>query len=193
MSFFNGMMNQPLLKLPYRGLLKCSQGNLSSNDRSHNKRYANTKYALDFTVNGYSQFNVRASADGIAKIWDCCKHKSGKCKCGLGFGNQIRIFHSGFFTFYSHLSKINVSNGQKIKQGDVIGVSGKTGLAGNVHLHWTLGRESKESISDQEDYVPFFSIKATNIEIIENNKRKIVSSEYFKENKKYALYKQKTR
>ncbi len=178
-------MNQPILKLPFKGRLICSQSNLSKKNRSHNKNNPNTKYALDFTLDNKTLFKILASGDGIAKIWKCCKHNSGRCNCGLGFGNQIRIYHNSFFTFYSHLSKIKVKDNKKVKQGQIIGIAGKTGLAGDVHLHWNLGKEPKESEILEKKFIPFWSIKAEKIEIKNNNKKILVKSTDFKENKGY--------
>ncbi len=55
------------------------------------------------------------------------------------YGNTIVIDHGlGLQTFYMHLSKINVKEGQSIKRGDVIGLSGDTGYAESPHLHTTV-------------------------------------------------------
>lgn len=40
------------------------------------------------------------------------------------------------FTVYGHLSKTLVKEGQIIKRGDVIGLSGNTGRTSGPHLHW---------------------------------------------------------
>ncbi len=54
-------------------------------------------------------------------------------------GNQIIIKHdNGYKTGYAHLNKILVKKGDKIKQGDVIGLSGNTGKSTGPHLHLTL-------------------------------------------------------
>ncbi len=47
-----------------------------------------------------------------------------------GFGNCIVIDHGyGFQTVYGHLSDIKVVKGQNVKRGDLIGISGSTGLS----------------------------------------------------------------
>lgn len=54
-----------------------------------------------------------------------------------GFGNTVIIKHNARqSTIYAHLSKINVRKGQSIKQGDLVGAVGSTGLATGPHLHF---------------------------------------------------------
>ena len=56
-----------------------------------------------------------------------------------GFGNHIKIKHdSGYTTLFAHLSKINVKHGQKVKRGDVIGLTGNTGRSTAPHLHYEI-------------------------------------------------------
>ena len=54
-------------------------------------------------------------------------------------GNTVVIEHlPGVYTLYYHLSSLNVSTGQIIKKGTVLGLSGDTGLVTGPHLHWEL-------------------------------------------------------
>ena len=56
-----------------------------------------------------------------------------------GYGNCIRIKHAyGFETLYSHQSKNMVKAGQKVKAGEVIGLTGRTGRATTEHLHFEI-------------------------------------------------------
>jgi len=60
-----------------------------------------------------------------------------------GFGNLIRIRHSNSFTTeYGHLSKFarGVREGKRVKQGQVIGYVGSTGLSTGPHLHYVMKR-----------------------------------------------------
>jgi murein DD-endopeptidase MepM/ murein hydrolase activator NlpD len=52
------------------------------------------------------------------------------------YGNTVMIDHGfGLFSMYSHLSATNVTVGQMVARGDIIGKTGRTGLAGGDHLH----------------------------------------------------------
>lgn len=57
----------------------------------------------------------------------------------FGYGNCIVIRHAyGFETLYSHQSKNFVKKGQKVKAGQVIGLTGRTGRATTEHLHFEV-------------------------------------------------------
>ena len=56
-----------------------------------------------------------------------------------GYGNCIRIKHAyGLETLYSHQSKNMVRKGDKVKAGQVIGLTGRTGRATTEHLHFEV-------------------------------------------------------
>jgi murein DD-endopeptidase MepM/ murein hydrolase activator NlpD len=42
------------------------------------------------------------------------------------------------FTVYGHLSRVDVTRGQKVKTGDIIGLTGETGFTTGPHLHFEL-------------------------------------------------------
>lgn len=58
-----------------------------------------------------------------------------KAEYSSSFGNNIEIDHgNGVHTMYLHCSSLNVTVGQKVSQGDVIGYVGMTGDATGNHL-----------------------------------------------------------
>ncbi len=58
-----------------------------------------------------------------------------------GNGKFVQIRHGGnLATGYSHMSRIAVSSGTRVRSGQVIGYVGSTGLSTGPHLHYTLYR-----------------------------------------------------
>src|SRR5215467_11145333 len=58
-----------------------------------------------------------------------------------GYGNYIQIKHnSQYATAYGHMSRFasGLRQGSKVRQGDVIGYVGSTGMATGPHLHYEV-------------------------------------------------------
>lgn len=75
---------------------------------------------------------IHAAADGIVF----------KAYTSSSYGNCVMISHfiNGqlYTTVYAHMSSINVSDGQSVSQGQVIGAMGNTGESFGSHLHFEL-------------------------------------------------------
>ena len=53
------------------------------------------------------------------------------------YGNTVMLDHGiGLFTLYSHLSSIDVRQGEAVERRQVLGKTGETGLAAGDHLHY---------------------------------------------------------
>lgn len=77
---------------------------------------------------------IRAVSDGLVAL-------AGRAG---GYGNQVRLSHGNAFgTSYSHMSRIAVSPGQRVQQGQVIGYVGSTGLSTGPHLHFEVYRNGQ--------------------------------------------------
>ncbi|WP_214227096.1 M23 family metallopeptidase [Pedobacter sp. B4-66] len=61
-----------------------------------------------------------------------------------GYGNCIVINHgNGFETYYGHLSRILISQGEQVKAGENIGKIGSTGRSTGPHLHYEIHKNGK--------------------------------------------------
>jgi hypothetical protein len=57
----------------------------------------------------------------------------------VGYGTTVEIDHGlGFTTLYAHLSQINVSRGDWVRPGTVIGLAGSSGRSTGPHLHYEI-------------------------------------------------------
>jgi murein DD-endopeptidase MepM/ murein hydrolase activator NlpD len=76
-----------------------------------------------------------------------------------GFGNVVYVKHrNSHVTVYAHLSKINVSRGQGVSQGQNVGLVGSTGWATGPHLHFEFrvngSHQDPLTIAQQSEAVP---------------------------------------
>jgi len=68
-----------------------------------------------------------------------------------GYGHRIIIDHEGgYSTLYSQLSEYNIKEGKEVKQGDVIGYVGSSGISTGPHLHYEVMKDGENL--DPEDY-----------------------------------------
>lgn len=109
---------------------------------------------------------VMASGDGviIKSRW-----------CGGG-GNCVKIKHNSTYqTVYAHLSKFGkgIKKGTRVKQGQIIGYVGSTGLSTGPHLHYEV-IENGRKINSQKLKLPSGKIlKGKSRKLFEVNKIKI--------------------
>ena len=96
-------------------------------------RWGRTHYGVDFRASvGTPIKSVYAgTVEGIGDTdKDCYK---------ASFGKWVFIRHpNGLASTYGHLSVISVKVGQKVKTGDIIGLSGNTGYSTGPHLHLSV-------------------------------------------------------
>lgn len=81
---------------------------------------------------------VEAAADGVVSH---CGWLGGHPGGNGGYGNTVKIKHSnGYETLYGHMSGFapGIRVGAHVKQHDVIGYVGSTGMSTGNHLHYTI-------------------------------------------------------
>jgi murein DD-endopeptidase MepM/ murein hydrolase activator NlpD len=98
-------------------------------------------YGMDFTAQVGTK--VYATGDGVVKDIQ---------SIGGGYGRWILLDHGfGYETLYAHLSGFNVSIGDQVKRGSVIGYVGNTGTSSGPHLHYEVHRNG-EPVNPQNYY-----------------------------------------
>ncbi|WDZ84956.1 peptidoglycan DD-metalloendopeptidase family protein [Micromonospora cathayae] len=113
-------MAAPTFKVPF----KCGQSWSGQTRTNHSP-----PYSIDFNRTDDLGDPVVASAPGtVDRVTDLG---------GTSYGKYVRIAHSGgYHTYYAHLNGFNVSVGQSVGYGTVIGYVGSTGGSTGPHLHY---------------------------------------------------------
>ena len=92
--------------------------------------------------------------------------------CGNG-GNCVRIRHnSSYTTGYGHLSKFATKTGRRVRQGQVIGYVGNTGMSTGPHLHYTVKYNGK--------FINSQKLKLPSGKILKGEERKLFEIERIK-------------
>ena len=158
---FGKSIRKSLMKTPINGArLSSSFGMRKHPISGFNKIHQGTDFAAPMGT------PIMASGDGkiVKARW-----------CGGG-GNCIEIKHnSTYSTVYAHMSKFgkNIKEGKKVKQGQIIGYVGSTGMSTGPHLHYVVIENGKK-INSQKLKLPSGKIlKGIERELFEVNKIKI--------------------
>jgi murein DD-endopeptidase MepM/ murein hydrolase activator NlpD len=81
-----------------------------------------------------------------APVWAVADGVVTACDWGGGFGNQVVLRHmNGYTTYYGHLSRYGpgVRRGTRVKQKQIIGYVGSTGLSTGPHLDYRLAKDGR--------------------------------------------------
>lgn len=86
---------------------------------------------------------IMATSDGVVI----------KAAYGRGNGNYVKLRHNSVYeTQYLHMSKRNVKVGKQVRQGDVIGYVGSTGLATGPHVCYRFWKNGIQVDHLREDF-----------------------------------------
>src|SRR5699024_7833633 len=97
-------------------------------------RWGKLHEGIDISGTGYGS-PIYAIADGVAV--NVCP----ECKSCYQWSNDnyIVIKHdNNLYSVYAHLSGFNITEGQQVKRGDIIGFMGNSGFVTGTHLHLGL-------------------------------------------------------
>jgi murein DD-endopeptidase MepM/ murein hydrolase activator NlpD len=125
------------------------------NQLKQDAEYIKENYKFDYPLRGEitSPFGVRLSTNPIVTSYhsgiDIAAETGTKIKAALSgkvikadyegaYGKHIMIEHDDLIVLYAHCSTLKVKKGQVVKQGDIIGEVGSTGLSTGPHLHFEI-------------------------------------------------------
>jgi len=135
---------------------------------------------------------IRAMFDGRVRV----------SRVANGYGNLVVLEHDNRLeTYYAHLSKINVYDGEIIKAGEVIGLGGNTGHSTGPHLHLEIRYDG--AAINPEDVINFntYSLLDNTLELTKDNFRhhsfknsnaRLAKNSYHKSSKHNKHYKAKS-
>lgn len=102
---------------------------------SYGPRWGRTHEGIDLAVSTGTEVSAAAEGVVIQSGWNG------------GYGISIYVDHgNGIITRYGHLSQAYAQVGRKVKQGEIIGLSGNTGNSTGPHLHFEI-RIGDESVN----------------------------------------------
>ncbi|MBE6808890.1 MAG: hypothetical protein E7524_05405 [Ruminococcaceae bacterium] len=123
-------------------------------------RWGTMHRGIDISGGGIFGKPIVAITDGtVYEVYNSCPHKDrgSRCRCGSGWGNHVAIDH-GYVqgerikAMYAHMNTTAVSNGQHVKQGQVIGYVGTTGDSTGYHLHFGIMRNNEGYVDPMNYY-----------------------------------------
>ena len=134
-------MRKTLMKTPINGArLSSSFGNRKHPILGFTKMHTGTDFAAPTGT------PILASGDGLVVRAQWCG----------GGGNCVKIKHNRVYqTVYAHMSKFGrgIKKGTRVKQGQIIGYVGSTGLSTGPHLHYEVIENGKK-INSQKLKLP---------------------------------------
>ena len=114
------------LQLPVKGTVTSGYG-----EREETEIVSATHQGIDIGVNEGT--TIVAAMEGIVSLVS----DEGE------YGTHVKIVNEDITTIYAHCSKILVKEGEKVKKGEKIALSGNTGRTTGPHLHFEILRENR--------------------------------------------------
>lgn len=113
----------------------------NSTDSVHNGKHD----GVDFVA--LNDKSVLSSSGGVVSSAnnDCPQMGYLGSTCGYGFGNhvvvQTKVEDVNYKLIYGHMSEVNVKVGDKVSNGQVIGIMGQSGNVTGAHVHLQIEKE----------------------------------------------------
>jgi murein DD-endopeptidase MepM/ murein hydrolase activator NlpD len=113
-------------------------------------------------------FGVDYAAPSGTPIWAVANGIVASCGWNSGFGNQVILRHAnGYATYYGHLSRFGpaIRKGARVRQQQIIGYVGSTGLSTGPHLDYRLTKDSRFRNPLKETFIPGDPIEKKEMEM----------------------------
>lgn len=109
-------------------------------------RKSGREHHAGFDTSGRSGTAIYATGDGVVERIK---------RSNTGYGNSILIRHiNGYYSFYAHLSHINVRRDNVVSRGAWIGKMGRSGRTTGPHLHYEI-REFRRGVQKRINPIAF--------------------------------------
>ena len=126
-AVFSASAPEPLWTGDFRAPVHAAPTDSFGTRRTFNGTLASIHKGMDFRA--HTGTPVRASNDGVVVLARKLYYE----------GNCVAIDHGlGLYTIAMHLSRIDVREGEHVRKGQLLGLSGATGRVTGPHLHWAV-------------------------------------------------------
>ncbi len=126
----------------------------------------------------FPHYGVDYAAPTGTPVWAVADGTVVSCGWGGGFGKQIVIRHpNGYMTYYGHLSRYGpgIRKGVQVKQKQVIGYVGSTGLSTGPHLDYRLAKNGKFVNPLTANFPSGFPIEKRKMEAFQKRRDEVVA------------------
>jgi murein DD-endopeptidase MepM/ murein hydrolase activator NlpD len=124
---FSASAPEPLWSGNFRAPVTAAATDSFGTRRTFNGKLASVHKGMDFRA--HMGTPVRAGNSGVVVLARPLYFE----------GNCVVIDHGlGLYTVSMHLSRFDVREGERVKQGQLVGLSGATGRVTGPHLHWAV-------------------------------------------------------
>ncbi len=126
----------------------------------------------------FPHYGIDYAAPTGAPIWAVADGTVVSCGWGGGFGKQVILQHpNGYMTYYGHLSGYGpgVRKGVRVKQKQIIGYVGSTGLSTGPHLDYRMAKDGRFRNPLKESFPSGFPIERGKMEAFQKRRDEMLT------------------
>lgn len=126
----------------------------------------------------FPHYGVDYAAPAGTPVWAVADGTVVSCGWGGGFGKQVVLRHpNGYLTYYGHLSGYGpgIRKGVRVRQKQVIGYVGSTGLSTGPHLDYRMAKDGRFINPLKESFPSGFPIEKRKMEAFEKRRDEMMA------------------